>query len=269
MTNNSKKKVDVLIPHEILEQTAEMSDAQFGELMRALVKYDADGSEPDKESSVRLFFNFLKGKLDSKKQAYDATCELNRKRAQEREQAKRERLEYEIKQQITEQHQVAPNSTEQHQVAPNSTDNDSDYESDSLFVKDINIKKKTNARARGGGNHSDIQDYFDAIALKFRDVLELHKSTEYGITARDIIADLANFCVAAESKGLKFDKRVFTVDELLRIFEGISEEQFCGIVAQIQHRESAHDAAGTECEKIRDRPRYILGAILKMRKEEK
>lgn len=79
-----KRKIEVLIPHKILTRWSVLSDAQFGVLLRLLIRYDETGAVPDASHPLYYPFCAEKHEIDEKKRAYEEECERQRQRAQKR-----------------------------------------------------------------------------------------------------------------------------------------------------------------------------------------
>ena len=69
-----------ILYYDFREQTAELSNAEVGELLRAVLDYEIDRVLPEFENSMlTMAFKFLKIQLDKNRQRYEQICEQNRK----------------------------------------------------------------------------------------------------------------------------------------------------------------------------------------------
>lgn len=78
-----KQKRSFILYYDFEEQTAAMTDAQVGRLIRVLMAYELRGEVPpeDVDVAVRMAFQFIKPLLDSNRERYEKVCERNRKNA--------------------------------------------------------------------------------------------------------------------------------------------------------------------------------------------
>jgi len=82
MPQNQSRKPEpaaFLIRRELYEQTAGMSDAQLGALLRQILAYFISERMPAKSDDpiVNTAFQFLRPQLDADRQKYYARCALN------------------------------------------------------------------------------------------------------------------------------------------------------------------------------------------------
>lgn len=78
------KKRSLVIYYDILEELEDFSDAQVGQIFRAMVKYDETGTLPNFSGSMKTAFKFIKTKLDKNKDDYAKKCEKNRENINKR-----------------------------------------------------------------------------------------------------------------------------------------------------------------------------------------
>lgn len=69
-----RNKTSLLLYYDIKEKTAFLSDAQFGQLIRAFIDYDQNGIEPTFEDILQCTFQIFKPVLDQNKQDYFEKC---------------------------------------------------------------------------------------------------------------------------------------------------------------------------------------------------
>jgi hypothetical protein len=74
-------KYALYLPYKIYTATVETAtDAEFGAFIRALLKYDIDGTEPAFEDrAFSMLFESIRPELDFYHEKYDATVERRRK----------------------------------------------------------------------------------------------------------------------------------------------------------------------------------------------
>ncbi|MBO4914546.1 MAG: hypothetical protein J5449_05005 [Oscillospiraceae bacterium] len=70
------------VPHEYLEEMAELTDEQFGRLMRALLRYSRSGEAICLEGNERFYAARVKAMEDRHQKSYDEAAERHRQRAQ-------------------------------------------------------------------------------------------------------------------------------------------------------------------------------------------
>lgn len=66
------------------EDIAELSDAEAGRLMRAMLRYARTGEEPILSGSERVLWKTSKRNIDKQQEAYMRICEQNRKNVTKR-----------------------------------------------------------------------------------------------------------------------------------------------------------------------------------------
>ena len=75
-----KEKNSFLIYYDFETQTAALSDAQVGQLLRAMLAYEKRGEVPEGlEGPIQMAFQFLKPVLDSNREKYARICARNRR----------------------------------------------------------------------------------------------------------------------------------------------------------------------------------------------
>lgn len=71
------EKSSFLMYTEYDEQLNDLTDEELGQLMRAIFKYEKDGTEPKFTGLLKMAFSFIKGNLNRDKQKYDKRCETS------------------------------------------------------------------------------------------------------------------------------------------------------------------------------------------------
>ena len=71
-------KNSLVIYYDILEQLEDFTDEQFGHLLRAVIKYDMTGVEPDFKGEMKIAFKCMKPILVKNKENYNEICEKRR-----------------------------------------------------------------------------------------------------------------------------------------------------------------------------------------------
>lgn len=75
----AKEKNSLILYYDFEEQTATLSDAQVGRLIRVMLDYEKRGVLPDGEDTlVGMAFWFLKVGLDLNDEKYRKVCERNK-----------------------------------------------------------------------------------------------------------------------------------------------------------------------------------------------
>lgn len=69
----------ILVYHSYLEELASYSDAEFGRLIRAMLRYSRDGEEPPLKSKEMIFWPTLRASVDRCSAHYE---EVSRKRSE-------------------------------------------------------------------------------------------------------------------------------------------------------------------------------------------
>lgn len=71
------------------EQFNLLTDKQIGQLMRAVIKYEKTGEEPEiSDGMVKMSFSFIKTQLDRDREKYTVQCKKNKENARKRWNAK-------------------------------------------------------------------------------------------------------------------------------------------------------------------------------------
>lgn len=147
-----------------------MDPTQAGQLLQAVYLYQEDGTEPEKTSAIYPFFCLMKAKFDEDDEAYEKTCEKNKRISNER---KVTRI-HQTSPDVTRRHETSPDVTTLHQNAPNTSDTDTDTDTDkdkkreerkrSRFSPPTVEEVKTYCRERQ--NNVDAQQFVDFYSSK-------------------------------------------------------------------------------------------------------
>lgn len=117
--------------YDILE---ELTDEQFGQLMRALFVYARDGEAPQLPVAIKMAFAFIRDDMDRNQSKYEKKCARNKQIAIERERKKREVLQstnvHERAQTCTNVHERTPNDNGNENENENGNENENDNEND-------------------------------------------------------------------------------------------------------------------------------------------
>lgn len=113
------KKNNFLIYTENIDEVEDLSMEQRGVLLTALMYYQADKELPEMDSLTRIVFKFLKKRIDKDNEAYEKTCERNRKNGASGGRPKK-----------TEDNSQEPKKTERFSEKPKKADTDTDTDID-------------------------------------------------------------------------------------------------------------------------------------------
>lgn len=131
-------KNSFLIYTDYEEQFNLLTDAEIGQLMRAIIKYEKTKEEPKLDGMLKMAFSFIKTQLDRDREKYEAKCEKNRENAKKGGRPKKNQTDNE-----------KPNGFQGNQTDAkkpdndddNEDDNDNDNEVDSSISEDKDIAK--------------------------------------------------------------------------------------------------------------------------------
>lgn len=70
--------------NDYLDSFGPLSDADFGRLMRAAIRYNATGELPELSGRVKLALAVIRAQIDRDRKRYDERCEKNRESALKR-----------------------------------------------------------------------------------------------------------------------------------------------------------------------------------------
>lgn len=77
---NSVGKKSFLVYYDFEEQTAALTDAQVGRVIRMILAYERRGELVEEtDPAIQMAFSFLRPSLDSNRRKYDAMCARNRR----------------------------------------------------------------------------------------------------------------------------------------------------------------------------------------------
>ncbi|MGI6361031.1 MAG: DUF6291 domain-containing protein [Bacillota bacterium] len=77
-------KQSFILYHEYLQHFAAFSDAEVGQLMRAIFNYEIEQLDPQFSGALGMAFSFIRVDLDNNRRKYQQKCEAMRKNAQKR-----------------------------------------------------------------------------------------------------------------------------------------------------------------------------------------
>jgi len=119
-------KSSFLIYLDYKEQFELLSDAELGQLLRAIMLYEETREITELSGMLKMAFSFIKTQLDKDRQKYEEMCEKNRENAKKGGRPR--------KQMVNEK----PNGFEENQTEAKKADNDNEDDND----KNKNNKKK-------------------------------------------------------------------------------------------------------------------------------
>lgn len=68
-----------ILYYELRDQTADLTDAQLGQLLRGIFDYEIDRIAPEfEDKGLKMAFKFVRVSLDSNRQKYEEKCEKAR-----------------------------------------------------------------------------------------------------------------------------------------------------------------------------------------------
>lgn len=178
-------KEGVVLYYEILEQLEDLTDEQFGKVMRAIIKYDKTGqiSEFD-DISVKISFKCVKPTIDRNKEKYQNKCEMQRQKI----------IDYWNKRK--EEEQIQLNTIEYNGIQKN-TDKDKEQEQDII----INNKKNVWSVA----NEIQDEDLKEAVG-KYLKAKEFYKQEVTGEQLTKILDSFAKAGVRNEVEIEEFER---------------------------------------------------------------
>ena len=146
------EKNSFILYHEYAEHFELLSDAELGQLMRAIMSYESDGVLPDLKGMVKMAFSFIKKDLDLSREKYKAKCERNRQNGQQGGRGnKTEETESENKKakesEKSERFFSKSKKSERFLEKPKKADNDNDNDNDNDSDNDSDINNITTATA--------------------------------------------------------------------------------------------------------------------------
>lgn len=72
----------LLLYYSYMEQFELLTDDELGRLIRAVMKYDANGKDPELDGMLQMAFSFIKTDLDANRKKYETRCQKNRDNGQ-------------------------------------------------------------------------------------------------------------------------------------------------------------------------------------------
>lgn len=116
MARRKDDKRTFIMYADIEDQLQDFTDAEAGQILRAILAYANRGEEPHLEDrALRCLFKNIKSTIDRTDEAYEQKCETNRRIAEERERKKREAREVQTN---TNEHERARTETNVHEEHP-------------------------------------------------------------------------------------------------------------------------------------------------------
>lgn len=116
MARRKDDKRTFIMYADIEDQLQDFTDAEAGQILRAILAYANRGEEPNLEDrALRCLFKNIKSTIDRTDEAYEQKCETNRRIAEERERKKREAREVQTS---TNEHERARTETNVHEEHP-------------------------------------------------------------------------------------------------------------------------------------------------------
>lgn len=127
----AKKNDSLLIYTAYAEKFKKLTDAQFGQLMRCVIEYQATGEAPEiDDTAVALSFDVIKYDLDANNEKYEATVEKRREAGAKGGKQKQANAKEE-KQELAN----LANASKCKQNVANQADNDNDNVNDNVIKK--------------------------------------------------------------------------------------------------------------------------------------
>lgn len=150
-------KNSLVIYYDILEQLEDFTDEQFGHLLRAVIKYDMTGVEPDFKGEMKIAFKCMKPILVKNKEDYEQKCQKNRENVIKRWKNTKHTNEYDC----------IPNI----RTNTNDTDNDNDNVNDNDIDNDNDIYVSKKERKENiyylDDTHAHMHESYDDIFNDF------------------------------------------------------------------------------------------------------
>lgn len=116
MARRKDDKRTFIMYADIEDQLQDFTDAEAGQILRAILAYANRGEDPNLEDrALRCLFKNIKSTIDRTDEAYEQKCETNRRIAEERERKKREAREVQTN---TNEHERARTETNVHEEHP-------------------------------------------------------------------------------------------------------------------------------------------------------
>ena len=191
-----------------------MKDDQAGVLFKAVFTYQLTGEEPEEDSVINPMFNLFKSMFVQDQAAYEHTCNVNKRIAEERSQNKTKRNE--PSRSVTNRNGEGRSTTDTDNDTD--TDKDTDTEKDKDTDKDREKPKRTQAALVGESTLSDpVKDKLMEWLSYKKERREGYKETglkslitevgrheqESGSTA---VINLINECMANGWRGIIWEK---------------------------------------------------------------
>lgn len=240
-----------LFHHSMLEQTAELTDEQFGQLSRALLRFSKDKIEPEKSNElIRHLFNMLKPQQEKDKQSYVETCKKNKANAAKGNKTSKAKPTQQEPTKPT-QSDTKPLEPTLSQTEPNTANNNNN--NNSLFVNNY------------------IQSYppqagkiTNPVEFRFSGQLDTQNAdTDWGAATREVVGILQQAHTASKSKaGWKFNGQLLREAEFLQRLDALSEEDISTMVSRLKFGGQAG------YERVRDPVPFVWGVFVNKTKGE-
>ncbi|MEG1805924.1 MAG: DUF6291 domain-containing protein [Clostridia bacterium] len=128
-----------------------LSDEELGKLLRAIMRYEKDGSESEIGGMVKMAFSFIKKQLDDDKRKYEEKCDINKANAlkggrpklqavAESESNRTDKNESENNRTDNENNRTVIAETERLKTKPKKPDNDNDNDNDITIKESVREK---------------------------------------------------------------------------------------------------------------------------------
>lgn len=126
MNGGRMKKKAFLMYTEYEQQLEDLSDEELGKLMRAIFKYEKDGTKPNFTGLLKMAFSFIMSNLNSNQEKYDKRCETSAQNGSKGGRPRNKNLNENLNENLN-KNLNKPNKTKK---ANNDDDNDNDNEDD-------------------------------------------------------------------------------------------------------------------------------------------
>jgi hypothetical protein len=249
----------ILIRVDWKDKMKRFSNETLGKLLRAMIDFEADGVIPDETSDIALIFDLIRPEMEQDRDNYIKTCERNKRNGASGGRPKTKPTETQENPQKPTGFNIDENTQNETQPNPQKPNTKTNYNSSMLITKN-NLSQ---TRAREGTQICTRDNYFKILTVNFEDLIATHKKTDYGGVIQEVIGYFADFCVEAQKK-LKFEGRVFLVNDLLQMLQELGSEKLSRIVSTIHY-----SGITPNSEPIRNKPYYALGMLVKMTEQKR
>jgi hypothetical protein len=168
-------KSSFLIYLDYKEQFELLSDAELGQLLRAIMLYEETGEITELSGMLKMAFSFIKTQLDKDRQKYEEMCEKNRENAKKGGRPR--------KQVVNEK----PNGFKENQTeakkADNDKDNDNEEDIENEIEKDIDKKEKNKKRKTFDDVFSE-NHFSKDLQMTIKDFIDMRKTIKKPMTTK-------------------------------------------------------------------------------------